>query len=247
LGAELFESIGLQMSIKAPYKASGPRRGNVIDYLDRPLNDRLWLEGQFDQILGFPDQNAQLARLHRIVHWDDPGPGGFYDDLGFVGTDPHLVGQESWRQDPQFLVSPIAEQYYTPIVYDANKLSWRDQAHMRYRMGVHPPDDQFSPQELTRWRSDTQPLLTMRYKALDRKAKYRLRLTYHGRFRPSVKLVADGKYDIHGPLTQPDPTWPVEFDVPREATKDGVLKLQWELLNKARGCQVAEVWLMKQN
>lgn len=247
LGQELFRSIGLQMSTKAPYKAVGPRRGAVMDYLDRPLNDRLWLENQFKEILRLQNKNAQLARIDRLVNWDNPGPGGFYDDLGFIGKDPHLVRQKIWRQDPQFLESPIAEQYYTAKVSDANKLSWRDQAQIRYRMGVHPPDDKFSPQEQTHSLSQARPLLTMRYEDLDRQAKYRVRVTYHGRFRPTAKLVADGKYVLHGPLTQPDRTWPVEFDVPREATKDGVLKLQWQLMNKARGCQVAEIWLIKEN
>jgi hypothetical protein len=34
----------------------------------------------------------------------------------------------------------------------------------------------------------------------------------------------------------------MEFSIPREATSDGVLDLQWDLV-KGRGCQVAEVWL----
>jgi hypothetical protein len=114
-------------------------------------------------------------------------------------------------------------------------------------MGAHPPDDKFSPQEQAHSLGQTRPLLTMRYKDLDRQARYRVRVTYHGRFRPTVKLVADGRYEVHGPLTQPDRTWPVEFDVPREAVKDGVLTLQWQLMNKARGCQVAEIWLIKEN
>jgi hypothetical protein len=247
LGAELFESIGLQMSIKTPYKASGQRRGAVLDYLDRPLNDRLWLEAQFEAILSLHNQRDQLARIERIVNWDDPGPGGFYDDLGSVGKDPHLVRQENWRQDPQFLESPIAEQYYSSEVQDANKLSWRDQAQIRYRMGAHPPDDKFSPNELALWDSQARPVLTMRYENLDRKARYRARVTYHGRFRPCVRLVADDKYEVHGPLTQPKPTWPVEFDVPTEATRDGTLTLQWRLLNGARGCQVAELWLIRED
>jgi hypothetical protein len=218
-----------------------------MDYLDRPLNDRLWLESQFDQILRWQDKEAQLARMDRLVNWDDPGPGGFYDDLGCIGKAPHLVRQKVWRKDPQFLESPIAEQYYTSKVADANKLSWRDQAQMRYRMGVHPPYDKFSPPEQARWHSDARALLTMRYKDLDGQAQYRVRVTYHGRFRPAVKLVADGKYEVHGPLTQLNRTWPVEFDVPKEATKDGLLELQWQLRNRARGCQVAEVWLIREN
>ena len=47
------------------------------------------------------------------------------------------------------------------------------------------------------------------------------------------------------PLPQPAEPWPIEFDIPQAATADGVLDLQWELLAQ-RGCQVAEVWLIKQ-
>jgi hypothetical protein len=39
---------------------------------------------------------------------------------------------------------------------------------------------------------------------------------------------------------------PLEFEVPKEATADGVLELRWELVNAVRGCQVAEVWLIRE-
>ncbi|MHC4866381.1 MAG: glycoside hydrolase family 20 zincin-like fold domain-containing protein [Planctomycetota bacterium] len=247
LGSALFKSIGMQLSTRAPYRASGPRRGAVMDYLDRPLNDRLWLESQFRHILGLQETKAQLARIDRIVNWDDPGPGGFYDDLGFVGKYTHLVRQKTWQQDPQFLESPIAEQYYSGDVFHAYKLSWQDQTQMRYRMVATAPADELSPQKQARMATQDRPLLTMRYEDLDKHARYRVRVTYHGHFRPVVRLVADGSYEVHGPLAQPKPTWPVEFDVPTEASRDGTLTLQWRLLNGARGCQVAEVWLIRQH
>ena len=75
--------------------------------------------------------------------------------------------------------------------------------------------------------------------------KYRLRVTYAGRFRATMRLLADQTHEIHGPLPQPSKTWPVEFDIPQAATADGILELQWEL-RAQRGCQVAEVWLIKQ-
>ena len=36
----------------------------------------------------------------------------------------------------------------------------------------------------------------------------------------------------------------IEFVIPHEATKDGVLNLEWQRLT-GRGTQVAEVWLIK--
>jgi hypothetical protein len=84
----------------------------------------------------------------------------------------------------------------------------------------------------------------MRYQDLDPAASYRLRVTYAGRFHATMRLVADQAYEVHAPLPQPAEPWPLEFDVPAKATADGVLDLQWELLEQ-RGCQVAEVWLIK--
>ena len=84
----------------------------------------------------------------------------------------------------------------------------------------------------------------MRYEGLDPNATYRLRVTYAGRFRAVMRLVADGAFEIHGPMAPPATLRPVGFDVPSRATRDGVLDLEWQLIEK-RGCQVAEVWLTK--
>ncbi|MHC4212588.1 MAG: hypothetical protein ACYSWP_04350, partial [Planctomycetota bacterium] len=244
LGLKLFKSIGFQTSVKEPFVASGPRRGNVLDYLDRPLNDRLWLEIQFDKILAIEDKTQQLAHLDRIINWQKPGPGGFYDDLGDPQNQPHLLRQKTWLEDPQMIRTPIDEHYYTKQQTN-HRLSWLDQAHIRYSMGQHPPEAKLAPSQQQRIEAENLPHLTMRYDQLDPAAKYRLRITYSGRFRPESKLIANDKYEIHGPLTQPDPIKPLEFDVPQQATADGTLELKWHLLNNARGAQVAEVWLIK--
>ena len=45
------------------------------------------------------------------------------------------------------------------------------------------------------------------------------------------------------------PVKPIEFDIPKQATSTGELRLSWYrepgLGGNGRGCQVAEVWLMK--
>jgi hypothetical protein len=185
-----------------------------------------------------------LARLNRIINWQDPGPGGFYDDLGNPQNQPHLLRQKTWLEDPLLIRTPIDEHYYTKQV-TTDRLSWLDQAHIRYSMGQHPPEDKLTPSQQQRIQAENLPLLTMRYDQLDPAAKYRLRITYCGRFRPETRLIADDKYEIHGPLTQPDPVEPLEFDIPHQATADEQLELKWHLLNNARGAQVSEVWLIK--
>jgi hypothetical protein len=62
-------------------------------------------------------------------------------------------------------------------------------------------------------------------------------------------LVANEKQEIHAPLTKL--YQPVEFDLPPEATAGGVLDLRWYGVpgrgGAGRGCQVAEVWLIKKS
>jgi hypothetical protein len=228
LGRQLSESIGMQLDTPN-FGANRPDRGAVLDYLDFPLNDSPWLEAQFVEILALNDTQEQQRRVQQIVNWENPGKGGFYDDLGCVGKQPHLLPtarEEAWMDDPSFVGTSQSEfgdrERYDPLRLSSRKLSWCNQAETLYG----------TP-------------LRMRYENLDPAASYRLRVTYAGRFHAKMRLLADQAHEIHGPLSQPKELWPVEFDVPAKATADGVLELQWELLEQ-RGCQVAEVWLLRQ-
>jgi hypothetical protein len=219
LGETLFQAIGMQMSVEK-YGAQSQGRGAVLDALDRPLNNRTWLEAGFEKVLADPDEKVRLEYLASIVNWEDPGPGGFYDDPGDPTKEPHLVRQKTWDGDPSFVQSPQDEHRGDR---EGQRLSWLDQAQTLYG----------TP-------------LRMRYENLDAEAHYMIRVVYAGRFRATMRLVADGQYEIHGPLAQPDPVQPVEFDVPVEATRDGVLDLEWQLIEQ-RGCQVGEIWLIRKN
>lgn len=228
LGRQLSDSIGMQLDT-ANFGANHPERGVILDYLDFPLNDSPWLEAQFVEILALKDTQEQQRRVQQIVNWENPGEGGFYDDLGCVGKQPHLfpiASEDTWKADPSFISTPQSEfggrENYGPLRLSSRKLSWCNQAETLYG----------TP-------------LRMRYENLDPAASYRLRVTYAGRFQAKMRLLADQSYEIHGPLSQPKELWPQEFDVPVKATADGVLDLQWELIEQ-RGCQVAEVWLLKQ-
>ena len=96
--------------------------------------------------------------------------------------------------------------------------------------------------------------IKMRYEDLDPEAEYKLKAVYAGRFNSQMRLVADGKHEIHAELS-PEMTGVLKFAIPREATRDGVLDLEWQLIpdpdsglyhrSRKRGCQVSEVWLVK--
>ncbi|MBI3117381.1 MAG: hypothetical protein HYZ00_01765, partial [Candidatus Hydrogenedentes bacterium] len=226
LAAALLKSIGFQFSIKPPYRARNAERGALLDTLDQPLNNRLWLETQFVAILELPSEAEQEARVLQLATWEQPGEGSFYDDLGNLAKQPHLVRQKTWDEDPGGVGSAMVEFQMAmksdTLELSTQRLSWLDQAKTLYGA----------------------PLL-MRYEGLDPSATYRLRVTYAGRYNATMTLTADGTHQIHGPLPQPNPVAPQEFEIPAAATADGVLDLSWALV-KGRGCQLAEVWLLKQ-
>ena len=89
----------------------------------------------------------------------------------------------------------------------------------------------------------------MHYDGLDAQARYKLRVVYAGdSFRNKIRLDAD-EHEVHGWYKKPNPPVPVEFDVPAGATQDGNLTLTWRQEpgkgGNGRGCQVAEVWLIR--
>ncbi len=90
LGQALFDSIRLQTSVPK-YHASGAERGAVLDFLDYPLNNRLWLEDELAKVRAIEGESKKVAWLERISRWEDPGPGGLYDEVGHVGKSPHVV------------------------------------------------------------------------------------------------------------------------------------------------------------
>jgi len=215
LADDLWESIGAQLTVER-HHASGWERGAMVTTLHRPLNDRRWIEAELAAAAAHGDEHKRAA-IRRIVGWQDPGPGGFYDNLGQRWSEPHLVPGPGWEADPGFVVSPQDEFGGA----DDGRLSWQCQAQTLFG----------TP-------------LRMRYEGLHPQAWYRLRITYAGRYHGSAVLIANGTHQVHGALGQSDPIAPVEFDLPHALTAGGTLELEWRRASK-RGIQVAEVWLLR--
>ncbi|MCA9074756.1 MAG: hypothetical protein KDA93_06975 [Planctomycetaceae bacterium] len=226
LADDMFNSIGFQFSVDPPYFTRNPERGALLDKLDIPLNDRPWLEDQFEQILAMKTEAERLERIHLLVNWDDPGPGGFYDDLGDPERQPHVDMLSIYDENPS-RVDRVTEGHYRWMNNETRMVDKR----FRYSWLHHVQTLHGAP-------------LIMRYEGLDPKADYRIRVVEFGRFGATIDLVADGRFKIHGPSRPEHPLWPVEYDIPREATADGKLELKWGLV-EGRGTQVAEVWLEK--
>jgi len=221
LAEALYRSIGMQLSVPL-YKAKAVDRGANLDNIDLPLNDRLWLKEQFAVIRSLPEEGERRMRLESIVNWTNPGPGGFYDDLGNPLRQQHLVRGPGFENDPAFLNSTLID-----FGYKDGRISWWNNASSLY----------------------DKPL-TLRYTRLNRGARYRLRVVYASDVpNRKIRLVANGEIEIHQFISKTNPPKPIEFDIPKEATSHGALALSWfrepGLGDNGRGCHVAEVWLIR--
>jgi hypothetical protein len=215
----LYQSIRMQLSVPR-YRAIDAGRGANLDLIDRPLNNRLWLEARFKEIRAAESPREQLKQIDAIVNWTNPGPGGYYDDLGNVANQPHLVRRNV--ADSEFRTTPRTGFMYGPDY----RMSWVRFAETTYE----------TP-------------LVMEYDGLDPEGAYKVRVTYAGDWNDDarIRLTADGA-EIHPYKEKECPAQPREFDLPKEATSDSRLTLAFQQEpgsgGAGRGCQVAEVWLI---
>lgn len=222
LAEALYQSIRMQLSVPR-YQAIHWGRGGNLDLIDKPLNNRNWLLRKFEEIEDLDVEEDRLGKIEEILNWTNPGPGGFYDDLGSLAAQPRLVREKSPSEDPEFRESPWVGFEYQP----ERRISWCNHAETRYE----------TP-------------LKLHYTGLDPSARYRVRVVYAGEdFRPTIRLLADEVHEVHGYRLKENPIRPVEFDIPKEATADGELLLAWNQEpgrgGAGRGCQVGEVWLIR--
>jgi hypothetical protein len=188
LGEALFQSIRMQLSTERYKGEEG--RGSNLNEIDRPLNNRVWLEAEFTRIRKLPSEPERLVALREIANWREPAAGSFYDDLGDPRRQPHLVKGLGWENDPAFFHTPQVGFTDVKSVSESYPLSWWTSAENLY----------------------DQPL-QMRYTGLDKSARYKLRIVY-GKYKNNapVRLLANGQSEIHSWLNSPGEI--LEFDLP---------------------------------
>jgi hypothetical protein len=224
LAEALYQSVRMQLSVPR-YQAIAPGRGANLDLIDRPITNLPWLRSRLTQIQQLNDQTARRTAIQEILQWTNPGPGGFYDDLGDPLNRPHLVMGQGFDKDPAFfhtVRTGFGSRGATPW-----RISWHRHAESLYGN-----------------------VLQLRYEGLDPAARYKIRFVQSGDGTArATRLVANSTIEIH-PMRKKDPeVKPIEFDIPREATASGKLTLEWqanpEESGNGRFIQVAEVWLVR--
>jgi hypothetical protein len=232
LSDSLYRSIGSQLTVKKPQEAEAGR-GNFMDNIDLPLNDSRWLLSQCAKIEKLQPEQSRIQAIEKLLNRPDPGPGGFYDNLGSPESWQHVLRQKTWSEDPGSLESPLTD-FGASLKGD----EWVDILPVGFEGQAIP--QAWMTQVTTLY--DT-PLL-LQYDNLDPNSSYILRVAYTGRFNSKLKLVADEKYLIHDFIqTGKKPIY--EFPVPGGAVADGSVKLTWTCGEGERGTQVAEIWLIR--
>jgi hypothetical protein len=224
LCADLFVSIGLQTSV-AKYRASGLERGAVLDFVDHPLNNRFWLDNQFAQIRRLSSESDKRSMLREIRLWENPGEGSYYDDIGNIGKQPHVVTGEGLNTDPMMMNNP-----------NPGFWSWENgRSSRRPSLGTA----MWSGHHQTGWP------IALQYDCLDTGATYVLRVSGLGEALPRAngeRLVPTLYGTGLGEMK--------EFPVPRNLIRSGKLRITWDALdeedvnwrNKSR---ISEAWLLK--
>ena len=224
LAEALFQSVHMQLSVPR-YAAIDTGRGANLDLIDRPITNADWLLKRFSEIRALGDDATRRVAINEILNWTNPGPGGFYDDLGDPANRPHLQPGVGFENDPAFFKSArtgFASRRNTPW-----RISWHRHAEALYGNSIR-----------------------LQYWGLDPTARYKIRFVQAGDSTArATRLVAWGKYQIH-PMRKKDlDVRPVEFDVPAEATANGSLFLEWqanpEESGNGRSVQLSEVWLIR--
>ncbi len=141
LCADLFQSIKLQTSVPL-YQASGYERGAVLDFADHPLNNRWWLEDEFNRIRKLPAETDKLKALERIRTWEQPGPGSFYDEVGNIAKSPHVIRGEGLNTDPMMTKNPNPGFWWWDDGSSRKRLSWQTSIDWPLGLAYHHLDPQ---------------------------------------------------------------------------------------------------------
>ena len=149
----LWQSVQLQTSVEK-YQASGLERGAVLDFIDRPVNDRWWLEDELARVRRMPTETEKIAWLVTLGEWEHPPAGSYYDDIGNVAASPRVLRGEALLTDPLFERSPNPFFMWWDDGFSRAKLAW--QCNIHWPLGIV-------------------------YRDIDRSATYTVRVTGHRR------------------------------------------------------------------
>jgi len=216
---DLFHSIGLQSSVPK-YFASGAERGAFLDFVDYPMNNRWWLEDEFEKVRAMASEEEKIAGLSVITHWENPGPGSYYDDVGNPAKSPHV------KRSPFVFTEPGEEAHPEPVLW------WWDDGMSRARLS---------------WQVSMNYPEAVVYEGLDPDARYTVRCGGYGKFLLRMDgEAADAPADrVEMGQTQ-DFAVPAKHIQDRKLVLTWDQPTDEGHLNWRQHSRLAEVWLLKE-
>ena len=212
----------------AALKAEAGRLGEATDQIiglrnvgyfstDTPLTSLGWTAAQYDKAAASSGED-RAAILHQLAHYEDPGPGGYYDDAGQPGRQPHLVKGSSY--DTTRFMDPNNRPSQNTIAYSLD-----DPRGVAFRY------TDLDPEAMYRVR------VTLVAPRIPRPGGDATKRVQH--------ILADGEYIARGVEVPMMSAEQFEFDIPVDATADGTLEVTLERGEDTVGLVVSEIWLMK--
>lgn len=178
-----------------------------------------WLRREIEDAMEEPIGERQAAAVRRIVSYEDPGPGGFYDDAGHEKRQPRLVSNwnasEASKLDGELdpMNRPSANTLLSsesePIVFRYSRLDPNADYLLRVTLVIPSRSEEHGAQTVVR-----------------------------------QNILADGATlaeNLEVPVFTAEQ---FEFDVPRYATRDGEMELSFEPKNHVCAI-VSEIWVMR--
>jgi len=96
LADELFKNIGSQTYV-GKHGAQHRTRGAFMDGIDEPLNNAAWLSAQFKEIRDMGSEAERLNAIDKVLNRTNPGPGGFYDNMGSASSFKRILNTVPWK------------------------------------------------------------------------------------------------------------------------------------------------------
>jgi hypothetical protein len=170
--------------------------------LDRDLIGLGWLRQQVGNAAAIENAEEQRAIASHVVHYEDPGEGGFYDNAGVSGEAPHLTyGFPRGARVPSLRSSQSTFAYTTDeeqgVTFEYENLDPSAAYRVRFT--------------LVRWVRPDHPGRNPRPK-----------------FQKTQSIFADDvalTRDLELPVNEPTQ---FDFDIPQDVTRDGQLKVWFQ-------------------
>jgi hypothetical protein len=189
--------------------------------LDTGLTGLAWLSNQIKSAAAAKSDDEKRALLAIVAGYEDPGEGGFYDDAGRQGRQPHLTKGDSYNASA--MLDPNNRPSQNTIAFNLE-----DKRGVVFLYTGLDPDASYKVR------------LTMVVPRIPRGL-----VEMPTEFRRTQHIVADGEYVVKDVEIPEYTAKQFEYDIPKRLTEDGSLELALEKGTGAMATIVSEVWLIK--